>query len=269
MTNTLATYASMTSELSFGGNSSYRIDGDRVHIELDVVLNSRLQNDISGTLSVELWALHQPYAGQDFSGIALAGTAIGEVNGGHYLENCAYDLCFQAPPPGKWHLTLMLREWTGTGYVTRDYVNFPVPYSVQWQPVVIENPQPVSVVTTTEAPVIAEPTVAAVPPAPVAVIAGDVVETVAVTSVVKSTKSTTSTSKAKKGRAASSKAAPSVTPPTLPHLNKATQAELVSIKGVSESMAKALIASRPFKGWITSRKSKALAANCWQNYALT
>jgi competence ComEA-like helix-hairpin-helix protein len=46
------------------------------------------------------------------------------------IPNCHYDLIFQAPPPGDWNLVLMVREWTAAGYVTRDHVQFPLPYRV-------------------------------------------------------------------------------------------------------------------------------------------
>lgn len=107
---------------------AHSIENGRVTISIGRIASHRDSRDISGTLSVELWALESPYTGGDFGGIPLAGTTIGEILGQHFLTDCHYDLVFQQPPDGTWHLTLMLREWTAAGYLTRDYVNFAPPY---------------------------------------------------------------------------------------------------------------------------------------------
>ena len=119
-----------TPSLRLAGNSGYAISGDRVIIDIDAICNDRPVGDVSGTLSIELWALESPYSGRDFVGVPLAGTSIGEVLGQNLIPNCHYDLVFQAPPPGDWNLVLMVREWTAAGYVTRDHVQFALPYRV-------------------------------------------------------------------------------------------------------------------------------------------
>ncbi|WP_430460233.1 ComEA family DNA-binding protein [Thalassolituus sp. LLYu03] len=111
-------------ELRLDGGCGYRIHDDRVVVNIGRILSDRDDANLSGTLSIELWALHQPYSGGGFRGMALAGTRIGELLGGHMLTNCEYDLIFQAPPAGLWHLCLMLREWNGCFFETVDYVNF-------------------------------------------------------------------------------------------------------------------------------------------------
>jgi predicted flap endonuclease-1-like 5' DNA nuclease len=119
-----------TPSLRLAGNCGYAMSGDRVIIDIDAICNDRPAGDISGTLSIELWALESPYSGGEFVGVPLAGTRIGEVLGQNLIPNCRYDLIFQAPPPGDWNLVLMVREWTAAGYVTRDHVQFPLPYRV-------------------------------------------------------------------------------------------------------------------------------------------
>jgi len=116
--------------LRLAGNCGYAITGDRVIIDIDAICNDRPVGDVSGTLSIELWALESPYSGGDFVGVAVAGTRIGEVLGQNLIPNCHYDLIFQAPPPGDWNLVLMMREWTAAGYVTRDHIQFALPYRV-------------------------------------------------------------------------------------------------------------------------------------------
>jgi len=107
---------------------AYSIENGRVTISIRRIASHRDSRDVSGTLSVELWALEGPYSGGDFGGIPLAATSIGEMLGQHFLTDCRYDLVFQQPPDGTWHLTLMLREWTAAGYITRDYVSFAPPF---------------------------------------------------------------------------------------------------------------------------------------------
>lgn len=117
-------------DIALNGTSAYRINDNRVTITIDEIANNREPGNLSGTLSIELWALSQPYQGQGFSGVALAATTIGEINGNHFLSNCQYDLVFNAPPAGNWHLVLMIREWENGTYITRDYINFAMPYNV-------------------------------------------------------------------------------------------------------------------------------------------
>jgi DNA uptake protein ComE-like DNA-binding protein len=118
------------SDLALAGDCGYEIQNDQVIINISEIANNRDLENISGTLSIELWALDKPYTGAEFDGLALAGTSIGELFGQHHLSNCRYELNFQEPSAGTWYLTLMLREWTETGYFTRDYVNFALPYVV-------------------------------------------------------------------------------------------------------------------------------------------
>lgn len=127
------------SELQLTGNCGFDIQQDRVTISIGGISNQRWDNDVSGTLAVELWALKHPYQGAGFNGHCLAGTTIGELKGQHFLENCQYDLLFNEPSIGSWQIVLMLREWTESGYETRDFVNFAVPYVVTWTPSVVQS----------------------------------------------------------------------------------------------------------------------------------
>lgn len=113
------------------GSSSYQIADNRILFSIDEIANPRPEGDISGTLSVELWALNQPYQGGGFDGAFIAGAPVGEIFGQHFVANSQYWLDFIEPPIGSWHLTLMLREWSYGEYVTRDFINFPTLYISQ------------------------------------------------------------------------------------------------------------------------------------------
>ncbi|MDG4555100.1 MAG: hypothetical protein P9E24_12785 [Candidatus Competibacter sp.] len=106
------------------GKVGYRLTEDQIELTVDEIRNPRDPVNMSGTLSLELWALAAPYAGGAFDGIPLAGVVIGSLPGqGQHLD--LRTTAHRAPTPqGCWHPVLMLREWTLAGYVTRDYTNF-------------------------------------------------------------------------------------------------------------------------------------------------
>ncbi|MCF2948057.1 helix-hairpin-helix domain-containing protein [Paraglaciecola aquimarina] len=116
----------------------YRIHNNQISIDVSAIQNNRNAENISGTLALELWALRQPYYSGQFDGVALAGTAIGELLDQHYVGPSVYNLEFQEPPTGQWYICLMLREWTENGYITRDAVNFDLPYISTWKPSIID-----------------------------------------------------------------------------------------------------------------------------------
>ena len=119
------------SPLNLSGTNGYSIHGDRVILSASEISSHRPADNLSGSLSLELWALDRPYFGGDFEGVVLAGVQIGRVQGQHLLVNGRHDLPFTAPGAGTWILTLMLREWEGQGFVTRDHVQFAQPYVVE------------------------------------------------------------------------------------------------------------------------------------------
>ena len=99
------------------------LDRQRIVVNVGRIHNPRAPNNISGTLALELWALPGPYAGGDFSGQPLAAVTLGSLAGGESWQNCTYELEITPPATGTCTLTLMLREWVGNGYVTRDHSN--------------------------------------------------------------------------------------------------------------------------------------------------
>lgn len=205
------------------GNAGYRIENERVMLTVDSIFNPRCTDNVSGTLSLELWALKEAYAGGAFEGVALRGATIGQLAGQSESTLREFNLTFTPPPAGVWHYVLMLREWTATGFVTRDFVNFS-------QPVTIAGPAPVMV----EAPVVAnEETVAKVEvvpakPATAAVMAEP----------VKSVKAAAPNA-AKKAKAPQVKE-------TKVSVNSASADELGAVKGMPEKVAKGIVKARPF-----------------------
>jgi hypothetical protein len=107
------------------GQVAYRcIDQEHLVVDVERICNPREPDNISGTLALELWALAEPYLAGDFQGHALAGVTLGSLAGGGSWQKSAHDMAIVPPPDGSYNLVLMLREWTGNGYVTRDHCNF-------------------------------------------------------------------------------------------------------------------------------------------------
>jgi hypothetical protein len=146
------------------GNISYQSGNETLQLNVDAIENPRDAGNLSGTLSLELWALPTSYDGGLFHGTPLASIIIGHLAGQQTWQGLAYELTYAAPAAGRWQIVLMLREWVGNGYTTRDYYNFP-------QPLVIATPLPdepteptIVAASAPETPVLkAEPPIAAKP----------------------------------------------------------------------------------------------------------
>lgn len=117
----------------FTGTISCNFTQDEVRLALDAIENPRASDNVSGTLSLELWALTTPYTGGAFEGMPLAGAILGRLSGQQAWSCSSYSLHYAPPTAGQWNVALMLREWTGSGYTTRDYRNMD-------EPLVIVNP---------------------------------------------------------------------------------------------------------------------------------
>lgn len=101
-----------------------RLEGGTLRVDIGSIVNPRATSNISGTLGLELWALEQPYGGGDFRGQPLGNAVLGSLAGQQRRSgfNLAWPLAETTPAsPARAHLTLMLREWTSSGYVTRDW----------------------------------------------------------------------------------------------------------------------------------------------------
>ena len=96
-----------------------------------LIRNPRVSDNISGSLSLELWALADSYRGGPFEGHALGRVDLGRLAGQTSLDAVIQRVPFSPPPAGNWEIVLMLREWAGpAGNVTRDFARFAVGYTV-------------------------------------------------------------------------------------------------------------------------------------------
>jgi competence ComEA-like helix-hairpin-helix protein len=230
------------------GVMGYRLNDGRVRLHLGGLVNPRNAENLSGTLSLELWALPAPYRGGAFNGVALAGVTVGQLPGQYELTSGDYDLSCQQPPVGVWHFVLMLREWTSAGFVTRDFTSFALPVEIVPAPA----PAPAPLAVAPVAPVVAAVVVPAEAPAPVKVAAPKATATVEVKPGARLEVKPVARVEVKPVVAPVTKAkvAQPVKSPAAPRpiaLNTASADEIRAAAGLPLKVAQAIVKSRPFK----------------------
>jgi hypothetical protein len=111
-------------------NCGYRIENDRVILSIQRIGNERTEDNLSGTLRLQLCAFLQDVDKRSEQ-LVLASTTIGEIKGQHVITDCRYDLLFQQPTTGTWQLALQLSEWDGVDYTLCNSAYFDTLYQVQ------------------------------------------------------------------------------------------------------------------------------------------
>ncbi|HRD34452.1 MAG TPA: hypothetical protein PLR02_09360, partial [Rhodocyclaceae bacterium] len=207
------------------GTVSYKIDGGTTRVQVDRIVNPRPVGNLSGTLALELWALPAPYLGGAFAGAQIGAVVLGSLAGQAEWQDVQVDLPTFALAPGQWHLALMLREWTGNGYLTRDYSNFAIPVAVAEAPAAGVEPA-------VDAPAPAADAVAAVP--------------VAAPELAPARKPAAKRAKPAAGAKAADKAS-GKKPAVRVSLNNGSEWDLLSLPGVSPKVAAGIVAGRPWE----------------------
>ena len=194
------------------GTAGFDLGEDSVTLSAEGITNPRAPDNLSGTLSLELWALTAPYTSGKPDGVQLAANQLGCLGGQQAWHDVRVDVPVAGKPAGSWHIAMLLREWTPIGFVTRDYANFTQPVSWPEAPAAAAE-------APTEAPVAATPE--GKPDA-------------------KTTKPGKAATKSKdKDKAGKAK-------PVAVSVNTASSAELAAVKGLSKTVAAAIVAARPF-----------------------
>lgn len=118
------------------GNVTCALADGMATLSVDSIDNPRAEDNLSGTLALEVWALDAPYAGGSWQGTPVASVILGVLGGGNAWSACHF-VVPAAVPEGPGVLTVMLREWGAAGYVTRDFCNLVLeaPAVVQHAPV--------------------------------------------------------------------------------------------------------------------------------------
>ncbi|PPC78604.1 hypothetical protein C4K68_03595 [Pokkaliibacter plantistimulans] len=222
-----------------GGCLSVSKDGQQF-LQVDTVANPREPENLSGSLSLELWQLEAPYSGGSFTGELLVQRSLGCLGGGQQWQNVTLQLEPSiASLPNQY---LMLREWTTQGYITRDYLVAPV-FAFPAVEVVAD----AEVTTTVEVTEVAQPESTEIEvkqdaveaaPAPVSEVAEEpepAIEQVA---------SKTAAASSKKKAVVADKPK---TQPELCSINTAGPAALTKVKGISPRLANDIVRNRPYQ----------------------
>ena len=215
--NDRAVYAQSLSlpQPRFGGTLCSSFTDEQVSLEISRIENPRPAANLSGTLALELWALDTPYSGGAWQGIPLASQIIGTLAGETELSDHRFSASITNLGEDA-HLILMLREWSPAGYITRDFLELPR-----------RRAGSLATEATPKKAAAKEPAVSA--PAPVAATPAPAVATPA---PAKSAKTAT--------KAVTAYA-------TGVSVNSATAKEITAVKGISDALARAIVAARPHK----------------------
>lgn len=237
--------------------------GDHVDLTVECIRNPRAADNLSGSLSLELWALAEPYRGGAFSGLRLASTELGVLGGGEEWLHNSFRLDLAPLPNGECSLVLMLREWTAAGYLTRDYrvLQSPARADVIEPTPVAEAVEATAVVEIADEAPVAEVVEVAeqaeVAEAVAAETEAAVVETAEVPEAVEVSEASPATEADDEVAEAAEEVADAVAEktaapvketekPGLVSVNEASAAELVKVKGISPRLASAIVAGRPY-----------------------
>ena len=194
------------------GNVTCALADGMATLTVDAIENPRAEDNLSGTLALELWALDAPYAGGSWQGIPVASLVVGVLGGGDQLSDCNF-VVPAAAPEGPGVLTLMLREWGPLGYVTRDFCNLSLEAPAKAKPkAAAKKAEPKEKATKAKAE-----------PKPVA---------------------TESKAPTKEGKASAKPAKAPVAKGV--SINTANETALLAVKGLSATLVKAIIAGRPY-----------------------
>lgn len=219
----MTTNNELSRDIAFSGHYSYKIQDDRVILCISQITNHRPLDNISGTLAIELRGYHT-----DGHYLVLASTTIGQLTGQHLLADCHYDLVFQMPPAGSWLLALEVHEWEGEQYGLMDQQFFAQPYYI---------PE--------EAPCSSE----ASPSGSTAALNEEIPLTDAPVDQIntKGESKPTIPKASKKPKTSTEKKAPEKKAKA--SINKSSQEELLSVKGIPKKVVNEMIEQRPFSSW--------------------
>jgi hypothetical protein len=109
----------------FAGKVGYTLQGAEVVLEAEGIFNPRTSANLSGTLSLELWAFPEAEVPTGEDGVRLASVELGRIGGQSQVGAIERRVAFAEPLEGRFGLALVLCEWTvAHGNVARDRRDF-------------------------------------------------------------------------------------------------------------------------------------------------
>lgn len=110
-------------DIELSGQCGWEISGTSINLIAGRVENNSTGGS-SGTLRLQLWATDFRYSGSNISGYVLGTRVLGTLQGGYSYNSISGNVSYTAPPSGTYYTTLTVEEYTGSGYVIRDYLTF-------------------------------------------------------------------------------------------------------------------------------------------------
>jgi hypothetical protein len=99
------------------------VQNNVLNLKVDKVANNSAGT--TGSLQMRLWATDSTYGGGTIRGYVLGSYQFSrQLAPYEYFYGINVQVPFAAPPDGTYHTTLTLEEYTGSGWVIRDYLSF-------------------------------------------------------------------------------------------------------------------------------------------------
>jgi hypothetical protein len=119
----LALGPASAADIDLSGTCGWTITGDSIDIVAGRVENNSTGGS-SGSLRLQVWATPSRYSGGSISGYVIGTRNLQQLSGGYSYSNISGSVSFTAPPSGTYYTTLTVEEYTGSGFVIRDYQTF-------------------------------------------------------------------------------------------------------------------------------------------------
>jgi hypothetical protein len=106
------------------GNVSWATSGAYINLKADKIQN--LSNlSTTGSLRLRVWATRFQYTGGTINGYILGSRSLSPLPPNNYYANISGNVPYTRPPTGSYYTTMTIEEYTNSGWVIRDYINFP------------------------------------------------------------------------------------------------------------------------------------------------
>jgi hypothetical protein len=112
-----------TSGIKISGNVSWATSGSSINIKADKIQNLS-SSSTSGYLRLRIWATRFRYTGGTINGYVLGTRSLSPLAPSYYYPNISGYVPYTRPPAGTYYTTITVEEYTASGWVIRDYVNF-------------------------------------------------------------------------------------------------------------------------------------------------
>jgi hypothetical protein len=109
--------------VDISGTVSWATSGSSINISATKVMNLSYTSS-TGSLRLQIWATRSRYTGGTISGYVLGRRNLNPLQPRYYYSNISGSVSYTRPPRGTYYTTITVEEYTSSGWVIRDYINF-------------------------------------------------------------------------------------------------------------------------------------------------